>query len=41
MLIEILKGLSVVAIYIAVLVGGIALARAADRHRRRTQGDRK
>jgi len=40
-LIEILKGLSVVAIYVAVVAGGIALARAADRRRRRSQGERK
>ncbi|HTS84889.1 MAG TPA: hypothetical protein VMG61_07270 [Usitatibacter sp.] len=41
MLIDILKGLSVVAIYIGVVVGGIALARYANRRRRRVQGDSK
>jgi hypothetical protein len=40
MFVDILKGLSVVVIYIAVVVGGIALARYADR-RQRSQGDRK
>ena len=41
MLVDIVKALSVVAIYLAVVMGGIALARLLDRHRRRTQGDRK
>jgi hypothetical protein len=41
MLVDILKGLSVVVLYIAILVGGVALARLWDSHRRGTQGDRK
>jgi hypothetical protein len=41
MLIDILKALSVIAIYMAVLVGGIALARYVDRRRQRAQGGSK
>jgi hypothetical protein len=41
MLIDILKALSVLVIYMSVLVVGIALARYLDRRRRRTQGDPK
>jgi len=39
MLIDILKALTVIAIYMAVLMGGIALARHAHRRRHRSQGD--
>lgn len=42
MLIDILKGLTVVALYIAVIAGGIAFAGLVHRRRqRRAQGDRK
>jgi hypothetical protein len=41
MLIDILKAFSVIAIYMAILIGGIALARMLDRRRRRVKGERK
>ncbi|HUL55347.1 MAG TPA: hypothetical protein VLT60_00020 [Usitatibacter sp.] len=41
MLLDIIKGLTVIAIYMAVVVGGIALARYVDRRRHRDQGGSK
>jgi len=42
MLVDIVKGLSVIALYLVVIVGGIALAGFMDRRRRRrAQGERK
>ncbi|HUL96531.1 MAG TPA: hypothetical protein VLT89_10995 [Usitatibacter sp.] len=41
MLLDILKALAVIAIYMGVLLGGISLARYVDRRRRRTQGEQK